>query len=102
MSPRCQAATICGGCKMCIRDRSNTAGTFVDPAGAPAASPAASAYNPTYDPLVSPPGRGQEYAPTYWVATAGPPPADDGPIQGDIEADVVIVGSGFTLSLIHI
>ena len=27
---------------------------------------------------------------------AGPPPADDGPITGDVDADVVIVGSGFT------
>ena len=31
-------------------------------------------YDPAYDPLVSPPGQGQDYAPTYWVATAGPPP----------------------------
>ena len=41
-----------------------------------AATSAANAYNPTYDPLVSPPGRGQDYAPTYWVATAGEPPED--------------------------
>ncbi|WP_046806841.1 FAD-binding oxidoreductase [Achromobacter sp. LC458] len=63
---------------------------------APAAAPRVNAYNPTYDPLVSPPGQGQDYAPTYWVATAGAPPEDDGPIQGDVDADVVIVGSGFT------
>lgn len=63
---------------------------------APAAAPRVNAYNPTYDPLVSPPGQGQDYAPTYWVATAGTPPEDDGPIQGDVDADVVIVGSGFT------
>ena len=31
-------------------------------------------YDPAYDPLVSPPGQGQDYAPTYWVATAGSPP----------------------------
>lgn len=56
-----------------------------------------SPYNPTYDPLVSPsPGRNQDYAPTYWAATAGPPPDDDGPITGDIDTDVVIIGSGFT------
>lgn len=61
-----------------------------------AATPGANAYNPTYDPLVSPPGRGQDYAPTYWVASAGDPPEDDGPIQGDVDADMVIVGSGFT------
>ncbi|MBL8352223.1 MAG: FAD-binding oxidoreductase [Burkholderiaceae bacterium] len=54
-------------------------------------------YDPRYDPLVAPnPGRGTDYAPTYWVATAGAPPADDGPIAGDVDADVVIVGSGFT------
>jgi len=55
------------------------------------------AYDPQYDPLVAPnPGRGRDYAPTYWVATAGAPPEDDGPILHDTDADVVIVGSGFT------
>ena len=50
-----------------------------------------------YDPLIAPPrGCNRDYAPTYWVATAGPPPDDDGPVTGDIDADVVIVGSGFT------
>lgn len=54
-------------------------------------------YDPRYDPLVAPhPGRGTDYAPTYWVASAGAPPEDDGPITGDAEADVVIIGSGFT------
>ncbi|MGH8858222.1 MAG: NAD(P)/FAD-dependent oxidoreductase [Polaromonas sp.] len=56
-----------------------------------------SAYDPQYDPLVAPnPGHGRDYAPTYWVATAGEPPEDDGPILQDADADVVIVGSGFT------
>ena len=55
------------------------------------------AYDPHYDPLVeATPGRNRDYAPTYWVATAGTPPEDDGPILGDVDADVVIVGSGFT------
>ncbi|MFO1219520.1 MAG: FAD-dependent oxidoreductase [Burkholderiaceae bacterium] len=54
-------------------------------------------YDPRYDPLVArTPGHGTDYAPTYWVATAGAPPADDGPIVRDTDADVVIVGSGFT------
>lgn len=54
-------------------------------------------YDPRYDPLAAPhPGRGRDYAPTYWVASAGTPPEDDGPILGDVDADVVIVGSGFT------
>ena len=45
---------------------------------------------------MSPPGQGQDYAPTYWVATAGSPPQDDGPVNGDMEVDVAVVGSGFT------
>ncbi|NYT38414.1 FAD-binding oxidoreductase [Allopusillimonas soli] len=60
------------------------------------ATPAGSPYDPTYDPLVSPTGRGQAYAPTYWVGTAGPPPQDDGPVSQDFDADVVVIGSGFT------
>lgn len=61
------------------------------------ATPASSAYNPRYDPLVeSTPGQGQEYAPTYWIGTAGPPPEDDGPVTGDMDVDVAIIGSGFT------
>jgi len=55
------------------------------------------AYDPAYDPLVSSgPGRNRDYAPTYWAATAGPAPDDDGPITSDVDADVVIIGSGFT------
>ncbi|HEX7388271.1 MAG TPA: FAD-binding oxidoreductase [Castellaniella sp.] len=53
-------------------------------------------YDPCYDPLVSPSGCGQKYAPTYWVGTAGDPPPDDGPVTQDMDADVVVVGSGFT------
>ena len=54
-------------------------------------------YNPLHDPLVdSIPGTNQEYAPSYWVATAGTPPPNDGPVPGDINSEVVIVGSGAT------
>ncbi len=54
-------------------------------------------FDPRYDPLTSPgPGRGRQYAPTYWIATAGPPPPDDGPIAADVDADVAIIGSGYT------
>lgn len=54
-------------------------------------------YNPSYDPLVeATPGHGQQYAPTYWVETADTPPRDDGPVNADMDADVVIIGSGFT------
>ena len=54
-------------------------------------------YDPKYDPLTGESiGANTAYAPTYWVATAGDPPEDDGPITTDIEVDVVIVGSGAT------
>lgn len=59
--------------------------------------PADKRYDPQYDPLVAPnPGTGRAYAPTYWVASAGTPPEDDGPISHDTDADVVIIGSGST------
>ena len=67
--------------------------------GAAASDPRAPAtpYDPAFDPLVSrSPGHNMQYAPTYWVASAGEPPPDDGPITGDTDADVVIIGSGFT------
>ncbi|MBC7003611.1 FAD-binding oxidoreductase [Photobacterium sp. BZF1] len=54
-------------------------------------------YDPAYDPLIAnTPGHGTEYAPTYWVGTAGEPPADDGPILSDVDVDVAIIGSGYT------
>lgn len=53
-------------------------------------------YDPLYDPLSSRTGKAQAYAPTYWVGTAGTPPEDDGPVQNDFDADVVVIGSGFT------
>ena len=60
-------------------------------------SAAIAAYDPLYDPLKAKyPGHGRDYAPTYWMATAGPPPADDGPIAGDVDVDVAVVGSGYT------
>lgn len=60
-------------------------------------TPPLAAYDPHYDPLVSDgPGRNRDYAPTYWTATAGTPPETDGPITGDVDVDVAIVGSGFT------
>ena len=54
-------------------------------------------YDPRYDPLVAAdPGAGRAYAPTYWVASAGPAPEDDGPVRADVETDVAIIGSGST------
>ncbi len=63
----------------------------------PTATPAMDRYDPAYDPLRSAhPGQGRDYAPTYWIDTAGEPPADDGPIDSDRDCDVAIVGSGYT------
>ncbi|EKM98494.1 MULTISPECIES: FAD-binding oxidoreductase [unclassified Acidocella] len=60
-------------------------------------TPARNAYDPLYDPLRDAhPGIGRSYAPTFWLAAAGEPPGDDGPVTQDLDADVVIVGSGFT------
>lgn len=54
-------------------------------------------YDPQYDPLVAAtPGAGRAYAPTYWVASAGAPPEDDGPVTHDFDVDVVVIGSGST------
>jgi taurine dehydrogenase large subunit len=54
-------------------------------------------YDPRYDPLrARHPGIGRDYAPTYWVATAGAPPEDDGPVTADMDVDVAVIGSGFT------
>lgn len=59
--------------------------------------PPLTAYEPQYDPLVSDgPGRNRDYAPTYWIATAGTPPESDGAIVRDVDADVAIIGSGYT------
>lgn len=54
-------------------------------------------YDPHYDPVVDAgPGTNRDYAPTYWIGTGGRPPEDDGPVVGDIDCDVAIVGSGYT------
>lgn len=64
---------------------------------APQATAAADSYDPAYDPILDDgPGRGRAYAPTYWIDTAGPPPADDGPLVGEAVVDTVVVGSGYT------
>ena len=56
-----------------------------------------SSYDPKYDPVIDAgPGHNRDHAPTYWIGTAGPPPEDDGPVSSDMDADVVVVGSGYT------
>lgn len=58
---------------------------------------ARSPYDPRHDPLTDfGPGTNRDYAPTYWSAAAGAPPADDGQVSADLEADVVVIGSGYT------
>ncbi|ABM59993.1 FAD dependent oxidoreductase [Verminephrobacter eiseniae EF01-2] len=60
-------------------------------------SPPLRPYDPQYDPLhARDPGTGCAYAPTWWVASAGQPPGDDGPLVRDIDVDVAVIGSGST------
>lgn len=50
-----------------------------------------------YDPLNAPhPGQGLAHTPSYWAASAGSTPADDGALRGGVEAEVAIIGSGYT------
>jgi len=50
-----------------------------------------------YDPLKAPhPGRGLCHTDSYWAATAGPDPEDDGPLAGDRGTRVAIIGGGYT------
>lgn len=49
-----------------------------------------------FDPLKRrDPGRGLAHVPSYWAATAGAAPPDDGPVAGDIEVEVAVVGGGY-------
>ncbi|MEQ1753206.1 MAG: FAD-binding oxidoreductase [Micropepsaceae bacterium] len=60
-------------------------------------STATHAYDPRYDPIADiGVGCNRDYAPTYWIATAGQPPATDGPVAADIDVDVAVIGSGYT------
>lgn len=50
-----------------------------------------------YDPLVArSPGTALPHSPSYWTATAGGEPMDDGPASSALEADVAIIGGGYT------
>ena len=51
--------------------------------------------NSAYDPLTAAsPGTGLDYVPSYWTATAGAAPPDDGPLHGSADAEVAIIGAG--------
>lgn len=50
-----------------------------------------------YDPLTAAgPGLGAIHAPSYWAASAGEAPADDGPLETGVDTDVAIIGAGYT------
>ncbi|HEX2829398.1 MAG TPA: FAD-binding oxidoreductase [Burkholderiales bacterium] len=51
----------------------------------------------SYDPLTArTPGTGLDYAPSYWAATAGDVPPDDGALAGSHDVEVAIIGGGYT------
>jgi taurine dehydrogenase large subunit len=53
--------------------------------------------NAPYDPLTAnTPGTGLAHLPSYWTATAGAAPPDDGPVPAQAESEVVIIGAGYT------
>jgi len=50
-----------------------------------------------YDPVfAATPGTGLDYPESYWAATAGTAPADDGPAPRAIDTDVAVIGGGYT------
>ncbi|CAG9267690.1 Oxidoreductase [Paraburkholderia unamae] len=50
-----------------------------------------------YDPLIErTPGEGQPLVQSYWTETAGTAPEDDGPVTGDMNVEVAIIGAGYT------
>jgi len=50
-----------------------------------------------YDPIVSEsPGTGLPHQPSYWLATAGAPPPDDGPAPAALDTDIAVIGGGYT------
>ncbi|MDT1064731.1 FAD-binding oxidoreductase [Paracoccus sp. CPCC 101403] len=54
-------------------------------------------FDPLYDPIHAQAlGPHSDYAPTYWIGTAGPAPEADGPVSGDMDVDVAVIGSGYT------
>ncbi|MGK9264481.1 FAD-binding oxidoreductase [Sinorhizobium meliloti] len=50
-----------------------------------------------YDPLVDAyPNEKQTNPDSYWMAISGPGPEDDGHLEGEVDADVVVIGGGYT------
>jgi glycine/D-amino acid oxidase-like deaminating enzyme len=53
--------------------------------------------NAPYDPLIArAPGTGLDHLPSYWTATAGDMPGDDGPVPATVDTEVAIIGGGYT------
>ena len=53
--------------------------------------------NSAYDPLrAATPGSGLDHVPSYWAATAGEIPPDDGMAPAQLETEVAIIGGGYT------
>ncbi|MCW5605154.1 MAG: FAD-binding oxidoreductase [Burkholderiales bacterium] len=53
--------------------------------------------NTPYDPLTAPsPGTGEDHMPSYWTATAGAAPTDDGPAPAQTDTEIAIIGGGYT------
>lgn len=51
----------------------------------------------SFDPLTSVhPGAGLAHPESYWAATAGAAAPGDGPVSGDIDAEIAVVGGGYT------
>ncbi len=52
---------------------------------------------PPYDPLTdATPGTALTHVSSYWAATAGEMPADDGPAPAQADTEVAIIGGGYT------
>jgi taurine dehydrogenase large subunit len=50
-----------------------------------------------YDPIFADdPGTGLDHPASYWRATAGAVPADDGPAPAQLDTDVAVIGGGYT------
>ena len=50
-----------------------------------------------YDPLTArSPGTGLDHVPSYWASTAGDISPDDGPAPANLDAEVAIIGGGYT------
>ncbi len=53
--------------------------------------------NESFDPLrAHQPLHGQDHTDSYWAASAGVQPNDDGQLRTDQDTDIAIIGGGYT------